>query len=1313
MALNLKRPTTTPSGGLLGNARVLAKSLETQTLNEQQMGTGRDYTRPVEQAPAIPVNEPTYESRRDTRLYQQDIAREQEKKVKETASERAKMLERQIADKYGIEVKRSFSPIQFTNMVMKIPADRREQFKKDYQEYTLEIERSNPFRAGAEAGFNVLPTQLESTEGKEAVTQAPNFNVGRFVGGAGQQLAFGSVLGAPIESAVGRVLPKATPFVTETIKDVAIGTGTQLIEAPFDKPTVGQFATNTALDIALNALFGVVGKSLSKVNAMDLKNAKTPEIVENVAKDMNVTPKEASDMIDKSIDNLMQMRTQTPRVEPMLAPRAEMRTDTTAINLRQPETPINKIDENGITLYHGTWRKHKGFEPGRDFYFTPDKEFAESFIREPKPGTDLGGELLEGKIKSNAKILDTRTAEGKKIADEIISADEYMNYRGVDSYKESKFENGLPKFTADDFISEVKNKGYDGVVLAETLGKEGTTSFRLFNPDAIEVKAPQQTIERPSEFTVRPKKLTEKLAEDVGIESDRINVPLPRQPEARAPRQTTPEGLKFRQTIENSFMKSEMPEESKQIFDEIPEVYEQVRNQDVWDRAFENVIRNVDDAINRFESKLSLESADDTAEAIAIMNRLADVNDISTLDRVARTMAERATRAGQAIQAIVMLQRTTPEGKLVQAHNVIKNITDKMKEETPALYDKLLKEGKLPELSPDDSKFIVETMKKAQDLTGRAKAIEIAKVDQLLANKIPSTFGDKFRALINLSLLGNFKTIATRNPLGNVIFSGLENISQIPSGLTDKMLSAWLKTPRTTKAVPDLLTQGKGFKKGLIEALEDIKLNVDTSPTRGGAELPRNREVFKKSVLAAVNDMLGNPVKLAKFLEVSWLNKANNWLGDALKLGDRPFYQAAYEARLKELKELQPNADIKDLEKLAQDFGLDRVFQNQGATAEALSMVKRGMNKLNIKGVGLGDIVMPYTQTPANILAKGAQYTPLNLINMGKIALGSGQGSVKKNIANNQKAFSDAVGRLFTGTGLIALGWTLAKNGYVTGRQTDTSKKAKELKRNVGEQQYSIKIGDTWYSYDWAQPASVPLAVGIDAYNAGANETDLLSMIEKATISGGQTLVEQGMLQNLTRLFGGYSPVENVIETIVTSPTQLSPTLGSQLAQATDPFKRDVDYSSAGTQLMTTLQKKNPLLRQSLPATLDIWGQPAVEQQGKGSVQKALDTFINPSLVSKQTEDKTTLEIYRLFTETKDTDVIPSYTPSALKTPNEIRNFKEIYGELAKRKVESIMNSSKYKGSSDKTKAELIADALEDVRTSAKDQYNKKYKTDL
>lgn len=163
---------------------------------------------------------------------------------------------------------------------------------------------------------------------------------------------------------------------------------------------------------------------------------------------------------------------------------------TTQEPVKQPNQPSNLDSEEflEIPVYHGTWRKHKGFNSDSDFYFTPDKEFAKSFIREPKEGTDLGGELLEGKIKKNAKILDTRTDEGNKIAKEIIENDYYMNYKGIDDYLSNKFENGLPKFTADDFIYEAKQRGYDAIVLAETLGKEGTVSFRFFNPNVIKEK---------------------------------------------------------------------------------------------------------------------------------------------------------------------------------------------------------------------------------------------------------------------------------------------------------------------------------------------------------------------------------------------------------------------------------------------------------------------------------------------------------------------------------------------------------------------------------------------------------------------------------------------------------------------------------------------------------------------------------------------------------------------------------------------------------------------------------------------------------
>ncbi|HSN66762.1 MAG TPA: LPD38 domain-containing protein [Fusibacter sp.] len=225
-----------------------------------------------------------------------------EKETKLAAKVKAKRLETELSDKYGIDVKRANSPIEAVNMLSMVDDSQKEQFKKDFAEYSFAAERSNPFRAGAEAGFNILPTNLEKTEGKEDVQTAKGYGAGRLVGGIGQQLAFNSVLGPGIESLTSKLLPKASPFVAETIKDVAIGTGTQLAEAPFDKPTATQFAGNIALDIALNALFGAVGKGLSKLDLSNLKTAKPSQVVGDVAQKLNVSIVEADKVVDDAID---------------------------------------------------------------------------------------------------------------------------------------------------------------------------------------------------------------------------------------------------------------------------------------------------------------------------------------------------------------------------------------------------------------------------------------------------------------------------------------------------------------------------------------------------------------------------------------------------------------------------------------------------------------------------------------------------------------------------------------------------------------------------------------------------------------------------------------------------------------------------------------------------------------------------------------------------------------------------------------------------------------------------------------------------
>jgi len=583
-------------------------------------------------------------------------------------------------------------------------------------------------------------------------------------------------------------------------------------------------------------------------------------------------------------------------------------------------------------------------------------------------------------------------------------------------------------------------------------------------------------------------------------------------------------------------------------------------------------------------------------------------------------------------------------------------------------------------------------------LEGRAKTVAIEKVNQFIADKVPSTAKEKILALRNIQLLLTVKG-RVRDIGSNAMNMILETPVQVVSGLTDWALSKMLKTGRETAIIPDFGARARGLKEGTKDLFDDIANGIDTSRMTSLEGLPRSRKVF----------------------EIAMLNKLNNWVGYALRITDAPFNRAAFEGRLSELKKLRPDADEAELVEIARSWGKEMTFQNESVTSSALAGVKEGANRLpKVLGVGLGDLALPYTHTWGNILEKGVSYTPLGIINLvGKVGA-SGLGQVGKKIGStglskltqygvgaNQKAFTDAVGRVFTGTGIIALGYKLRKDGHMTGRDKSTGKE-KELKKQAGEQQYSIKIGDKWLSYDQTQPVAMVLAMGADMYEAGLSEKDVATKIQEGLSSAGVTLFDQGAMQGFERLFGGMngSPLSGTLETIENAPTQLLSGVGRQGAQFADPYKRSVDYTNYGTKLRDSAKLATPGLRQTLPTELDMFGKPVLEQQGRKGVEKFIDTFISPIKKSSMSSDPTIKEIYRLYNalEDKDSGIIPSYTPEGLNF-EEKRKFKLIYGPIAERYVKMALESPIYKNGNDDQKADYLKKQLTQARNKAKESY--------
>jgi hypothetical protein len=526
---------------------------------------------------------------------------------------------------------------------------------------------------------------------------------------------------------------------------------------------------------------------------------------------------------------------------------------------------------------------------------------------------------------------------------------------------------------------------------------------------------------------------------------------------------------------------------------------------------------------------------------------------------------------------------------------------------------------------------------------------------QTIANKLPSTFTQKQQAIRRMTMLLNPKT-QVRNIVGNAIMTGAENASQVVSANLDKAIS--LITGERKTLAPKLKPQLEGAVKGIKDALTDYKLGIDTTASGGGAyEIGQSKKVFNNEAL----------------------NKTNNFLSFIMTLGDRPFYQAAYNGRIAELEQLGVTIDD-DAKLQAHEFALDRVFQNDTEISKAMSGIKREMNRANIGGFGFGDAVIPFTKTPSNILRKGVQYTPLGVLsNLKQIKTGF-----------DQKSFTDSIGRSMVGSSIMTLGYLMAKAGLATG-DYDKNKDKEAAETLAGETNYSFKIGDKYYSFDWAQPISIPLAIGIDFYKAKKSEDDLMKAVNTGFISGAQTLFKQSLLQGLSRMLGGYNQAQGIADTIANAPSQYIPTILGQTARTIDPYARDTDA------LFGKTRSKLPLIRQTLPKKLDQFGEPIKANQGRNIVSRALENFVLPNTVSVKSKSEVTDELLRLTKVSDETGFLPNVAPNSFEsngkitlTPEEKKQFQKTMGNMNYEAMKKLIASREYEAMSDEEKAKAL-----------------------
>ena len=721
-----------------------------------------------------------------------------------------------------------------------------------------------------------------------------------------------------------------------------------------------------------------------------------------------------------------------------------------------------------------------------------------------------------------------------------------------------------------------------------------------------------------------------------------------------------PKERQFAQTVKESQV---APGIIKENLDINKLTYEPITNVETFSKAEAVVKQDAVKAAELFNAPSKGVSADDVALGEALITKaIKDGNPVEA-NRLIADLAEKLTTAGQAVQAASIFKKLTPEGMLLYAQRTI-NAANK------DLFERMGKKAQKIILTSEDSQFILDQMKKVQELPeGRQREIELAKVMQLIADKVPARLSDRLKGLQRITLLLNPKTMV-RNTLGNVLFGTVDNAANVVGTPIDAMVSKF--TGQRTTTLPSLKTQLKGGIRGVKETVEDARLGIDTYSGRTQYELPSKRVFF--------NDTL---------------NKLDRATRVGLQLGDRPFYQAAYDDTLRQQMKLAKVSEatpemIEQAHKIAQQ----RTYQDTNSLTEAF---KKAQSALNLgRGFGLGNVVLPFTKTPANILKRAIEYSPVGLEKAFREATNISKGTF------DQRAFVDSVSRSVTGTALIMVGYDLAKKGVLTG-SGNKDKDVAAFERGLGKNDYAYKVGDKYYTYDWAQPASMALAMGADMYLKGKDRQAAENVVAEAIKSGGETLFKQSLLQGVQRFMGGYSPIDNLEATAINAPSQLVPTLSRQVAQLTDPVQRSTYSSGNLGSGVNVIKSKLPVLSKTLEPKIDTSGNVVKSYQGRNNL---FNVMLNPGSYTEFKPNKVQAEILRLYEATGEKDIFPKLAPKSFTengkkitlTPQEITAFQQLMGQKTEERMGRLTSPSL----SDKTKVGLLKTAIDNSYEDAK-----------
>ncbi len=754
----------------------------------------------------------------------------------------------------------------------------------------------------------------------------------------------------------------------------------------------------------------------------------------------------------------------------------------------------------------------------------------------------------------------------------------------------------------------------------------------------------------------------------------------------------------------------------KQLIDSGVFSYDPKSNKQSLREAYDDLnargAQSVRNDILRHLADNSIEDGDVT-KAVVLANQYIQTGDEASAAEMMSDLSLLAQKSGRNLQLFSLIRRMTPEGQL----NVIQQAADKM-----------LSQGKQPKESRkrgvsnnSDASGRPKTSLTHADIPVElknqyieaARSKDTAKIDaatraiaQVVGSQYQATFKEKWDAWRYMCMLGNVST-NVRNIAGNAMFKPYTVVKDELAAIFEKALPQDQRT-KAMHTDKDLLAWAKEDTKS-VDAQNALKYSAKMGDDVTSDIMSENKRIFKSGALETAR-------KVAE-----WAPPAGDMI---FKNGYYSKYLANFlTARGISADDVRAGKVDTDVMAQARQYAVDNAyintFNDRNNFSDALASLGSAKSSKNPVTRAFGtavDAILPFRRTPANILVRFKEYSPVEILSAG----------VK--LKQGKITASDFCNSLATGlTGSAAMGLGAALGHGIFNSNGDGVRlitKATDEEKLQGKQDYSVEVtvnGETYSAtVDWAAPANLPLFVGTNLYAAAtksseenADFADTLINFADSAKDTLEPMLSLSCLSSLNDLLENIKYTEDgeylykIAASAATSYlTQGIPSLLRQTATFAQTEKQTTfanDDRKAVRDVQRTLSNI-PFAGNALGMKtdkIDVWGQ----KQSTGNVaQRAFNAYVNPSKISKVTSDATTAELDRLSKTEYGTGVTPEQAPKTLTytdkqgvthkdvrlTAQQWEAYATTRGQTSKQILDKLVKSSDYAKLGDAGKAAAI-----------------------